>query len=83
MFNELHVDISEQFGILRQISYCIGGSFNMHIWAWSASPSGQVGEIIYRKGELSLRRPLSHIFTLEISYLYPVNEANSYFILIF
>ena len=82
MFNELHVDISEQFGILRQISYCIGGSFNMHIWAWSASPSGQVGEIIEKANSVCVDR--CHIFfTLEISYLYPVNEANSYFILIF
>ena len=24
--------------IIWQIGYCIGGNFNIHIWAWSASP---------------------------------------------
>ena len=42
--------IIEDFGysvllgwIILQIGYCIGGSFNIHSWAWSASPSVQVG----------------------------------------
>ena len=25
--------------------YCIGGNFNIHIWAWLASPSVQVGRL--------------------------------------
>ena len=29
-------------GIIGQIGYCIGGNFNIHIWAWSTSPSVQV-----------------------------------------
>ena len=31
--------------IIGQIGRCIGGSFNIHIWAWSASPSVQVGRL--------------------------------------
>ena len=31
--------------IIGQIGYCIGGNFNIHIWAWSASPSVQVGRL--------------------------------------
>ena len=30
-------------GIARQMGHCMGGNFNIHIWAWSASPSVQVG----------------------------------------
>ena len=30
-------------GIARQIGHCMGVNFNIHIWAWSASPSVQVG----------------------------------------
>ena len=29
--------------IVRQMGHCMGGNFNIHIWAWSASPSVQVG----------------------------------------
>ena len=29
--------------IARQMGHCMGGNFNIHIWAWSASPSVQVG----------------------------------------
>ena len=29
--------------IVRQMCHCMGGNFNIHIWAWSASPSVQVG----------------------------------------
>ena len=32
-------------GIIWQIGYCIGDNFNIHIWAWSASPSFQVGRV--------------------------------------
>ena len=28
---------------VRQMGHCMGGNFNIHIWAWSASPSVQVG----------------------------------------
>ena len=28
--------------IVRQMGHCMGGNFNIHIWAWSASPSVQV-----------------------------------------
>ena len=31
------------FSIARQMGHCMGGNFNIHIWAWSASPSVQVG----------------------------------------
>ena len=31
--------------IIWQIGYCIGGSFNIHIWVWSASPSVQLGRL--------------------------------------
>ena len=30
-------------GLIWQIGYCIGGNFNIQIWAWSASPFVQVG----------------------------------------
>ena len=42
--------------IIGQIGYCTGGNFNIHIWAWSASPS------VRRNVELSQPRPLSHIY---------------------
>ena len=29
--------------IARQMGHCMGVNFNIHIWAWSASPSVQVG----------------------------------------
>ena len=32
-------------GIIQQIGHCIGGNFNIHIWAWSASSSVQVGRL--------------------------------------
>ena len=32
-------------GIVRQMGHCMGGNFNIHIWAWSASPSVQVGRL--------------------------------------
>ena len=44
--------------IIGQIGYCMGGNFNIHIWAWSACPSIQVGETI----EKSMDR--CHIFTV-------------------
>ena len=31
--------------IIGQIGHCISGNFNIHIWAWSASPSVQVGRL--------------------------------------
>ena len=31
--------------IARQMGHCMGGNFNIHIWAWSASPSVQVGRL--------------------------------------
>ena len=31
--------------IARQMGHCMGGYFNIHIWAWSASPSVQVGRL--------------------------------------
>ena len=31
--------------IIRQIGHCMGGNFNIHIWAWSASPSVPVGRL--------------------------------------
>ena len=33
----------EKVSIVRQMGHCMGGNFNIHIWAWSASPSVQVG----------------------------------------
>ena len=29
--------------IIRQIGHCIGGNINIHIWAWTASPSVRIG----------------------------------------
>ena len=31
--------------IARQMGHRMGGNFNIHIWAWSASPSVQVGRL--------------------------------------
>ena len=31
--------------IARQMGHCMGVNFNIHIWAWSASPSVQVGDL--------------------------------------
>ena len=31
--------------IARQMGHCMGGNFNIHIWACSASPSVQVGRL--------------------------------------
>ena len=40
----IHIYISfEVIRIARQLGYCMGGNFNIHILAWSASPSVQVG----------------------------------------
>ena len=55
--------------IVRQMGHCMGGNFNIHIWAWSASPSVQV-KIIEKSNEFSQPRALSHILPLKISYLF-------------
>ena len=34
-----------QSSIIGQIGHCIGGNLNIHIWAWSPSPSIQVGRL--------------------------------------
>ena len=34
---------NQQITIARQMGHCMGVNFNIHIWAWSASPSVQVG----------------------------------------
>ena len=39
--NAVYVNVS----IIGQIGHCIGGNFNIHIWAWSVSPSVQVGRL--------------------------------------
>ena len=39
-----HIIMGYKGGIIGQIGHCIGGNFNTHIWAWSASPSVQVGK---------------------------------------
>ena len=45
--------------IIRQIGHCIGGNFNIHIWAWSASLSAQVGRL---ENSRTQPGPLSHIY---------------------
>ena len=41
-----HFLVNEKFScIIGQMGYCIAGQFNIHIWAWSASPSVQVGRL--------------------------------------
>ena len=49
-------------GIIGQIGYYIGGNFNIHIWAWSASLSVSSMEIIEKSKSVSLER--CHIFTV-------------------
>ena len=54
--------------IIRHIGHCIGGNFSVHIWAWLASPSIQVGrlyssrEIIEKSNSVSLE--CCHIYTI-------------------
>ena len=35
----------QEFIIIRQIGHWMGGNFNIHILAWSASPSVEVGRL--------------------------------------
>ena len=39
--NAVYVNVS----IIVQIGHYMGGTFNIHIWAWSASPPVQVGRL--------------------------------------
>ena len=41
--NVIFILLSMKSSIIRQIGHCIGGNFNIHIWAWSDSPSVQIG----------------------------------------
>ena len=50
--------------IVRQMGHCMGGNFNIHIWAWSSSQGDN------RKVEFSQPRALSHVLPLKISYLF-------------
>ena len=48
--------------IIGQIGHCIGGNFNIHIWAWPASPSVSSRGVIEKSNSVSLER--CHIFTV-------------------
>ena len=48
--------------IIGQIGHCTGSNFNIHIWAWSASPSLQVGRLVKQSNSVSLE--CCHIFTV-------------------
>ena len=45
ILNENDTFTKRRSNIARQLGYCMGGNFNIHIWAWSASPSVQVGRL--------------------------------------
>ena len=36
-------------GIIGQIGHCIDGNFNIHIWAWSASPRATIAHLRVNK----------------------------------
>ena len=62
--------------VFGQIGHCIDGNFNIHIWAWSASPSVQVGKFI-EKYSVSLER----IFTVrdQLSVFCPLQRISFVF----
>ena len=60
-------------GIIGQIGHCMGGNFNIHIWAWSASPSVQVGRL--QKSQTQSSYSAVTYLQLEISYLYFVSTS--------
>ena len=46
LMSQFHLDKRVRVAsIIRQIGCCVGGNFNIHIWAWSASPNVQVGRL--------------------------------------
>ena len=59
--------------IIRQIGHCIGGNFNIHNWAWSASLSAQVGRLENSRTQ-SAWTTVTYL-PLEISYLYFVQSS--------
>ena len=57
----------------RQMGHCMGVNFNIHIWAWSASPSVQVGGL--QENRTQSAWTVVTYLPLEISYLYFVRSS--------
>ena len=52
---------------IGQIGHCIGGNFNIHIWAWSVIPSVQEGRLCKSRTQ-SAWTAVTYL-PLEISYM--------------